>query len=405
MVTQVSLRKWFIPILAGTLYLLVLAAGCQQSPSRVYKVGYSSGASGQRIAGGAAGESPNNYSGEAYQQNNASAGPETAVTEQNSDTSSTYHIGPGDSLRIKIYQLLELQKEEVLVVDVDPRGQVYLPLLTHVQAAGLTCEQLRSELLTRLGKDFIRDPRVDVSVEHYGSKVVMVLGAVRKPGPVALESDSASLIDVISRAEGITADAAPNIEILRGAYNPANGVNVAAMNAANWTPPGGANAYARELVSVKKLFAEEGAQVNPVIHPGDVVKVLPGTEGFVYLAGEVHQPGAKPFRRPLTILQAISTAGGTTRVAEEKECKIIRRTAEGEEKVIVVDLDKIRAGKEKNLVLACDDTILVRANAMKQFWAGVDDLIKRGVNTGMDVKYDAGRDMGIPQSYDVVSTQ
>ncbi len=311
--------------------------------------------------------------------------------------SQEYHVNMGDILQLKIYQLLQLDREEIVVAEVDRLGQIYLPLLNHVQVAGMTCEQIRDDLVLRLGREFIRDPKVDVSIKEYGSKKVMVMGMIRQPGPVALESDNGTLMDVITKAGGITSGAGLDVEILRGAYNPADENEAMAAGAGSWknTPIVGP-AVKRELVPICKLFAEDGSAVNPIIYPGDIVNVPIAGDGYIYVSGEVEQPGAKPFRKPLNILQAMSCAGGATRNAAEKKCTIIRRTTDGGEKVLVVNLENIRKGKEQNIVLAQNDTIVVPGDPVKKFFNGIDDLFRRGVYTGVRMQYDAGADMGMP---------
>ena len=151
------------------------------------------------------------------------------------------------------------------------------------------------------------------------------------------------------------------------------------------------------MVSVRRLFSEEGAgRINPTIYPGDVIKIRPADEGYVYFSGEVENPGAKTFRRPLTILQAVSCAGGTTNIAAEKKCKIIRRNENGIEKEIIVDLKKINEGKQENLILARNDTIIVPVDPTKKFFDDIDKMFRRGVNAGVSMTYDAAAEMGIP---------
>ncbi len=315
------------------------------------------------------------------------AGPLTATAGRG------YHIGVGDVLEVKINQLLELDREETLLLEVDGSGQIYLPLLNHVKVASLTTEQVRQELLQRLSREYIRNPKVDVSIKHYNSKKVMVLGKVREPGALVLQSDSSTLLDVIARSGGLVSGSGPNIEILRGGYNsnsasPSNEWNRSAQSY---------NSRDRLVVSVSRLFSEEGAgQINPTIYPGDVIKVRPADEGHVYFSGEVEKPGAKTFRRPLTILQAVSCAGGTTNIAAEGKCKIIRRNESGMEKEIIVDLKEIREGKHVNLLLARNDTIIVPVDPTKKFLDDLDRMFRRGVNTGVSVTYDAATDIGIP---------
>jgi len=302
-----------------------------------------------------------------------------------------YHVGVGDVLEVKINQLLELNREEKLLLEVDRNGQIYLPLLNHVKVASLTTEQVRRELLQRLGREYIRNPKVDVSIKHYNSKKVIVLGKVRQPGPLALQSDSSTLLDVIALSGGLMSGSGPDIEILRGGYNPDGTLEGWNRSAQSY------KGQDRLVVSVSRLFSEEGAgRINPTIYPGDVIKIRPADEGYVYFSGEVENPGAKTFRRPLTILQAVSCAGGTTNIAAEKKCKIIRRNENGIEKEIIVDLKKINEGKQENLILARNDTIIVPVDPTKKFFDDIDKMFRRGVNAGVSMTYDAAAEMGIP---------
>jgi polysaccharide export outer membrane protein len=375
--------------LVAVMLLMIASSGCQQNKPRIYKV-----ASPQRRAefrgnGPEVNYGPNNTQIQtAPSWTNPAAPVGTAV--------NSYHIGSGDVLEVKIYQLLDLNRQEVLIQPVDRRGQIYLPLVNHVQVGGLTCDQVRSELLLRLGQEYIREPQVDVCIKEYASKEVLVLGAVAQPGRLVLQSDRATLLDVIGYAGGLTSEASPDIEIIRGAYQLSATQNPTLLTNAAWQGPTGQSMYSRQVIPVVKVFAEDGAGSNPPIFPGDVIKVPNLSEGFVYLAGEVKQPGAKPFRRPLNILQAVTCAGGTTKIAKEQKCKVIRRTPEGRENVMVVDLEKIMKGDQTNLLLAQNDTILVPVCPTKKFFNDLDNLIRRGISTGVDVTYDAGAEMGFP---------
>ncbi len=403
--TQRNIRNIDIAVMLVGVLLMHVGSGCSQRPTRVYKITYS----------GRMHQNPDLAEAQGPQRPNtqipdpSSTPPTRTVHNQTrSDELSsivsrpaprvihTYHIGSGDILQIKIFQLTELEKEAVLIQPVDRRGQIYLPLLNHVQAAGLTCSQLQSELILRLGKEFIRDPRVDISIQEYGSKHVMVLGAVGRPGSVALKTDSAYLMDVISDAGGIQANASPDIEILRGAYIPGESTPPLLTHVA-WQPRTEHSQPLRERVSIARLYGKPDEQVNPVVYPGDVIQVPPGADGVVYVSGEVKQPGAKTFRRPLTIMQMIATSGNLTNIADEKKCKILRRTPEGEEKEIKINLKDIRRGKQPNILLVQNDTVIVPADPVKKFFDDIDKLIRRGVIVGVDATYDAGSEMGWPQ--------
>ncbi|MBN1846497.1 MAG: polysaccharide export protein [Sedimentisphaerales bacterium] len=401
-------------VLAGPLLLgwiaLTLGGGCSTAPPRVYKVASGRGPAGSVPAASAAYVS----NADASRQTSAASFASPAGTDPYAASfaagegfapaaepsrSLTYHLGTGDVLEIRIHQLMDLEKESVLVLPVDRRGQIYLPLLHHVQAAGRTCSQLQNELVLRLSQEYIRDPKVDVSIKKYSSKQVIVLGAVRRPGPVFLTSDCATLMDVISEAGGIQADAAPDIEVLRGAYQN-QGSDAGSIVNASWSTTSAASGgvFPRLRVPIERLYGEPHEQVNPLIYPGDVVQVPTGRDGVFYISGEVMQPGVKTFRRPLNIMQAVASAGNLTKIAEDKKCRILRRGPEGQETVIPVDLGKVRDGKEPNILLAQNDTVIVPANPVKKFFDDLDKLIRRGVILGVDMTYDAGTQMGFPNS-------
>ena len=295
-----------------------------------------------------------------------------------------YHIGPGDVLVVRVFQLLELDREAVLTVEVGRHGEIYLPLLNDVPVSGMTVAQIEKDLTYRLGSEFIRDPKVSVSVKQHDSKHILVQGHVSRPGRVALTNDRTTLLDVIAKTGGLRPNPAPNIEIIRGGIQ------------TNSLPLGTDSYRRRQLVPIVKLYAEGGEQINPVVQPGDLVQVYAGSEGYVYLSGEVTQQGAKPFRRPMNILQAVSVAGGVTDIAQQDKVKLIRLTPEGEERVITIDLQKIRKGQERNLVLAQNDTIMIPIDPVKKFFHDVVSLIQTGVRAGVDMSYDAGQEMGFP---------
>ena len=127
-------------------------------------------------------------------------------------------------------------------------------------------------------------------------------------------------------------------------------------------------------------------------------------KGGKSFACKAMEPGARTFYRPMTILQAVTSAGGATKVAADKKCKIIRRNIDGSEKEITVDLDKIRSGKEENLLLAQNDTVIVPLHPVKKFFEDINQMFKRGMNAGVSVTYDAAETMGIPSGGSAVAS-
>jgi polysaccharide export outer membrane protein len=110
----------------------------------------------------------------------------------------SYKIGPEDVLDISVWKSPELSR----TVPVRPDGKVSLPLVNDIQAAGLTPDQLRRELTTRLS-DFIPAPEVAVIVREVHSAKIAVVGAVRTPGRFEMRSP-ATVLEMIAMAQGFT---------------------------------------------------------------------------------------------------------------------------------------------------------------------------------------------------------
>jgi len=90
------------------------------------------------------------------EQSYASFPPPSAV-----DRVQDYEIGPGDTLSVNTFQEKDLTLDHV---EVDASGNILLPLIGSVHAAGLSSAALSTEIQNRLAKRYLRDPQVSVIV-------------------------------------------------------------------------------------------------------------------------------------------------------------------------------------------------------------------------------------------------
>lgn len=121
-----------------------------------------------------------------------------------------YAIGPDDTLSILVWREKDLSMDVV----VRPDGHVTLPLVSDVEAAGLTPERLRDRLQEKL-KTFIKDPNVTVIVRQVNSRKVFITGKVVKPGAYPLLTPL-RVVDLIALAGGLVPMAdARHIVVLR----------------------------------------------------------------------------------------------------------------------------------------------------------------------------------------------
>jgi protein involved in polysaccharide export with SLBB domain len=125
-----------------------------------------------------------------------------AAIAQADDTNVTkYLISPQDVLIVDVFGEKELSRE----FRVEANGDITYPLLQSVKVNGLTTAEVEVVLKERLGKDFLVDPQVTVTVKEYRRRVITVMGEVMKPGAFDLPGEQKwTILDAIGQAGGPT---------------------------------------------------------------------------------------------------------------------------------------------------------------------------------------------------------
>ena len=116
--------------------------------------------------------------------------------------SADYVIGLEDILSVNVWKEPELSVKEVVV---RPDGKISLPLVSDIQASGLTPKQLRDQITNRL-KEFVAAPNVTVVVLKVGSQSVSIVGQVMRPGVYYLGSPL-TVVELLARAGGLREEA------------------------------------------------------------------------------------------------------------------------------------------------------------------------------------------------------
>lgn len=111
---------------------------------------------------------------------------------------SDYRIGGQDLLAISVFGVDDLSKE----VRVNAKGQISLPLIGTVAAAGKTTQELEAELKRLYSANYLQNPQVSVFVKEYASQRITVEGEVAKPGIFPI-SDRTTLLQALALAGGI----------------------------------------------------------------------------------------------------------------------------------------------------------------------------------------------------------
>lgn len=124
-----------------------------------------------------------------------------------------YRIGPSDLLSVAVFQVEDLDRE----VRVNNAGQVSLPLIGTVDAAGRTVNEFESDIAAQYATRYLQNPQVTVFVKEFASQRVTVGGAVEKPGIYPLTS-RLTLLQALALAEGLSDNASlRNVVVFRNA--------------------------------------------------------------------------------------------------------------------------------------------------------------------------------------------
>jgi polysaccharide export outer membrane protein len=112
--------------------------------------------------------------------------------------STDYRVGPLDVLDVEVFGVPDLTKS----VRVSVGGEITMPLVGTVPAAGKTVGELQTEIAVRLKAGYLENPQVTVFVKEYMSQRVTVEGAVDEPGIISLTGRT-SLLQIIAMSKGL----------------------------------------------------------------------------------------------------------------------------------------------------------------------------------------------------------
>ena len=116
----------------------------------------------------------------------------------------SYRFSPGDVLRIQIPSLMQTGQTEIAERVVDQTGDIQLPVINKVQAAGLTTEDLQASIEKKL-EGIIKNPKAFVSLQEGRAFQFRILGSVDQPGLYALSKPDLRLLDAVATARGASA--------------------------------------------------------------------------------------------------------------------------------------------------------------------------------------------------------
>lgn len=251
-----------------------------------------------------------------------------------------YELGPGDTLEIEIIGDLLTRTRTI----VGPDGKIYFNVLPGIDVWGMTLEQARNRLVQEMQRYVREEQPISVSLVGANSQRVWVLGRLNKPGVYPLAGPM-TLLEAISEAGG----PAP-----AGEFATLSGPVARATS-------GGGTDEAADLsrafvlrkgqmlrVDFEQLLREGDMSQNIYLKPGDFIYLPSATAGSVHVLGAVNNPRAVEYINRMSLLQAVSQAGGTLiREAFPSQVAVGRGSLTAPQ-VAVIDMNATLRGEAKS---------------------------------------------------------
>lgn len=258
-------------------------------------------------------------------------------------SSQPYEFNVGDRLQVESLTEPDLDREVII----QPDGMITVHLLGQVPAGGRTVDALKADLNQRY-TEFVKDPSISVTPLEMNTRLAELRNSV----------DSRYGVGGQTIESRVTPDGTVQLPGLGSV--PVQGLNVAEL---------------RSEVNLRYSKLVSGMDVTPVI--------AARAPRFVYVLGEVANPGRIELTGPTTVIQAIAMAGSWNPGAKLRNIVILRRDEQWELMATRVNLHRALYGLDPcppgELWIRDSDIVIVPKTALE--WANdrIEQIFTRGI--------------------------
>ena len=246
-----------------------------------------------------------------------------------SPSNNSLVISPGDELHITVMDMPDMEQ----FPRVTDAGDVPVQGIGSVRVINMTPAEAAIAIHDRLvSTHFLNHPEVTVVVDQYATQDVKLVGEVKSAGSYSIVTPH-PILDVIALGGGLTDSADRNILIER---------------------------HGDQTHPVHYNLSNNGEQAikdQVLVNPGDTV-VVPRA-GIIYVLGDVNRPGGFTMNNNesrMSLLEALSNAGGPSRTARLNHARLIRKVDHTETQIALGDIQK---GKRPDFAMAPGDILFV----------------------------------------------
>ncbi len=276
---------------------------------------------------------------------------QTPTTQTFQDSSANTNlpaqpIGPDDLIAISVYDSPELSR----TIRVSGDGTLRLPMLAkRIPAQGKMPSDLETAIANELkAEGILIDPVVSVSIAEYRSRPISVTGEVRAPTTFQA-MPGATLLDAITRAQGLTDEAGMDIIVTR---------SVRATD--------GTLHEITQRIPAKGLLENSDAGLNMPLYGGEQIRVP--AAGRIYVVGNVKNPGAIKVHETndATVFKVVAMSQGLLPYTEKIAYIYRKEAGKAGQDGIPVELSLIMKRKSPDMPLEPNDILYIPENGSKK---------------------------------------
>ncbi|MDK3157431.1 SLBB domain-containing protein [Kamptonema cortianum] len=291
---------------------------------------------------------------------------------------TTYRLGPGDRVRVDIFNVPEYSGEFLILSD----GSLNLPLGGSIPVQGLTLQQAQEQISARMAR-FLRRPLITLSLTQIRPIRIAIAGEINRPGTYTFtlattgEVGLPTVTRIIEQAGGITQAAdlrqiqirRPRLDIPRDASgNPTQADQILTVDLWQLLRAGDIT-QDLALRDGDSLFIPTSTQVNldeaAQLSNASFADRTPRSIN-VAVVGEVRRQGpytleTSTANNVASLTRAIQVAGGITPTADIRNIQVRRPTKSGQAQTIEIDFWKLlqEGDIRQDIPLQNGDTIVV----------------------------------------------
>lgn len=264
-------------------------------------------------------------------------------------------IGANDLIAVSVYDSPELTRSIRVTAD----GFIRMPMLRdRLKVEGLLPMEVETLIATALVKENIFiEPIVTVTMVEYHSRPISIAGAVKKPLTYQALG-AATLLDALTKAEGLAPDAGPEILVSR-------------------SQPGenGQPTTLIQRIPVRGLIDEADPELNVRLYGGEEIRVPEA--GKIFVLGNIKRPGAYTVQDTAgtSLLKLLALAEGLLPFTAKQAFIYRKEPGSNTKHEIAVEISKIVDRKSPDVPLQANDILYIPDNKGKRLTATTLDRL------------------------------